>query len=384
MKTKDLSVAFINNISQINAEEWQAVVATDYPFIQYDFLHALEKTGAASQQSGWLPRHLLVKSAQQLIAVMPLYVKHHSYGEYVFDFQWAQAYQSANINYYPKLLTAIPFTPSSGPRFCVRQDFKQVDIKAMMLAKIKQYCDENQLSSWHLLFADSKQTQDWQDKGCVTRLGVQYHWFNHGYQSFDDFLSRCKPKPRKNIRRERRIVAEQGITIKTFQGEEISSELWHEFFIFYQMTYVKRSGHLGYLNETFFQQLANCSLRHSIMIIAAFKHTKIIAAALFFKSNQTLFGRYWGCKQEYDCLHFELCYYQGIDYCISHGINKFDAGAQGEHKIARGFEPVQTYSNHWIKEPNFQRAIAEFVTQESVYIKQFLRQQKQKLPFNNL
>ncbi|MET1253891.1 GNAT family N-acetyltransferase [Aliikangiella maris] len=413
---------FISSIQEIDRACWQQLINTDYPFIQYDFLLALEKSASVCTKTGWQPHHLIVKSDTQLIAAMPMYIKSHSYGEYVFDFQWANAYEQSGLSYYPKLLTAIPFTPSSGKRLYVcatidENEFYQ-HIFPLMHEKIMALCQKQQLSSWHLLFCDKTESNYWQLQGGLQRIGMQYHWFNQNYSSFDDFLDQCRAKNRKNIKRERKQLTQQSLQVEVLQGAQVTLAHWQAFYEFYQVTYLKRSGHNGYLTDEFFKLLSASQSLQIVMIIAKelpdnneslrdrkmseyhqavfpdFKEQlsdkndnvnkqpqQIVAASLFFKDAECLYGRYWGCRKEYDFLHFELCYYQGIEYCIEHGLKRFDAGAQGEHKIPRGFKPIETYSNHWIQNSNFAGAIRQFTEEEALYVRQAIGQLKQKLPF---
>jgi len=376
---------FISSVANIDATEWSKVINSDYPFIQQGFFLALEESGATSEQTGWKPYHLVIKQDNKLQGFMPLYVKTHSYGEYVFDFQWADAYHQSGINYYPKLVTAIPFTPATGKRIYLDHSINQdraakKTVYSNINQEIQQLSIEQKMSSWHILFPTRDESDELINSGAMRREGIQYHWCNHNYHSFDDFLSGCKLKQRKNIKRERRKVKEQGIEIRVVEGNDITSELWQQFYLFYQMTYAKRSGHGGYLNQKFFE-LVGQYIPDSIVMMIASVDGKIVAASLLFKDSRNLYGRYWGCLQEFDFLHFELCYYQGIEYCIQHQLKKFDAGAQGEHKIQRGFEPTKTYSNHWIAQPEFSNAIQDFVKREGKLIDDNMEILKQKLPF---
>jgi len=378
--SQSLKYKFIRQLSHIDKKDWQKIVNTDYPFIQYDFLKVLEESEATCAATGWQPNHLTIWLNNKLVGLVPLYLKRHSYGEYVFDFQWADAYHQAGLQYYPKLVTAIPFTPASGPRLFLLGELDLAPLLEGVVAAIQAFALESQASSWHVLFPVEGVSEILNSNKVVTRLGIQYHWFNRGYDSFDSFLFSCKAKKRKNIRRERAAIDQQNIEIKTFQGDKITPEIWQRFFLFYQLTYARRSGHGGYLNELFFQLIGKV-MTNSIVLIGAFLNDELIAASLFFKDKDTLYGRYWGCSRDVEFLHFELCYYQGIEYCIQHGLKKFDAGAQGEHKVPRGFEPVITYSNHWIAEPRFAQAIGSFVEQEARIVKGIMQEAAQNLPF---
>lgn len=377
-----LSVNFINTINDVPAADWNGVVGSDYPFIRYGFLHALETSGATSKQSGWQVYHAVVYEKQKLVAVMPLYLKYHSYGEYVFDFQWAEAYQRYGYAYYPKLLNAIPFTPATGPRLCVSASVAESDILPSLMAAIKERVMVERLSSWHCLFPEKELSSQLAGLEIPQRLAVQFHWFNEGYHTFDDFLATFNSRKRKNLKKERRKVAEQNFTMERLEGDQIDDQTWQCFYHFYQLTYAKRSGHGGYLSIDFFLELGRRAPEQLMMVVAK-KDNRIIAGALNFKDSTTLYGRYWGCYEENDFLHFEVCYYQGIEYCIEKELKRFDPGAQGEHKIQRGFKPVYTYSNHFIRDEQFSLAINDFLAKEAPYIKSYYKNTEQYLPFKN-
>ncbi len=371
---------FITSLSEISAEAWNHVSGHDYPFTRYEFLQALESSGAVSEKSGWLTRHCLIFADDELVAVMPSYVKLNSYGEFVFDFQWANAYKQYGLAYYPKLISAIPFTPATGPRLCVLPSIKHEDLLPFLYDSIKKLCQKEALSSWHILFPSQALSRACQQQKLMQRRAVHFQWRNQSFQSFDDFLALFSSRQRKNLRKERKRITEQGITIEIFSGAEISDALWEQFYHFYQVTYAKHSGHGGYLSQAFFQQLSQ-TLAEQVVLVMAQREGQYIAGALNFKSSDSLYGRYWGAIEEIDGLHFEVCYYQGIEYCIQHQLQHFDPGVQGEHKIKRGFEPSYTYSNHHIEEPQFSAAIAQFLIEEDEYIQQYKAQKQQQLPF---
>ncbi len=376
----NLQVSFISSITEIEKSQYQSLLNTGNPFIQYEFLKALELSGAVSEQSGWKICHLVIKQQLNLVAFVPLYLKSHSYGEYVFDFEWAKAYQESGLQYYPKLLTSIPFTPVSGERILVHPDYKIENLLTIILSAIESLAKSNNASSWHLLFPNSQLNQQLCKLGLLHKTGVQFHWFNRNYRNFDDFLQTMNSKRRKDIRRERKQVAQQGIQLNVVEGKDINRSLWKKFHLFYQLTYVKRSGHRGYLPEQFFTIVGN-SMANNILLVTATADEQIIAASLFFKDQNTLYGRYWGAQREYNFLHFESCYYQGIEYCINHQVDKFDAGAQGEHKLQRGFEPVVTYSNHWVENDTFNKAISHHLQQERRYCKLYFQSANENSPY---
>ncbi|WP_299981099.1 GNAT family N-acetyltransferase [uncultured Pseudoteredinibacter sp.] len=383
-------VEFIPSIDAIDRDSWQNIWASDYPFIQYEFLQSLEQSQCVSKDSGWIPHHFLLWSADsqddkgELLAAMPLYIKSHSYGEYVFDWAWADAYHRYGVEYYPKLLNAIPFTPATGPRYALAEGLDETLFCQIMLQQLQQECQRLEASSFHSLFPSSHQLN------CLTtenqllqRDAIQFHWINENYKSFDDFLASFKSRKRKSLKSERRKVAQQGVEIQCVEGADISAEQWQQFYHCYHLTYLKRSGRQGYLNHDFFKRLAtNCT--NSIMMVQAHYDGQMVAAALYFKDSGTLYGRYWGCLDDFDALHFEACYYQGIEYAIENKLKRFDPGAQGEHKIQRGFKPSYVHSAHWIASDEFRPAIEDFLKQESEHIKLYKEDAESYLPFKSV
>jgi len=300
-------------------------------------------------------------------------------GEYVFDWSWADAYSRHGLDYYPKLLTAIPFTPCAGPRLCVDSSLSLQAVVPLLMRAIEQLAEQRSASSWHVLFPESDLRDSLIAAGLQQRAGCQYQWFNGGYRDFEHFLETFSSRKRKNLRKERARVADAGIAFDVLDGANIADASWQRFFRFYQSTYLVR-GRAPYLNLDFFLQLGR-SMPERLLLVLARKDGEHIAGALFFKGRDTLYGRYWGCTEEYQFLHFETCYYQGIDYCIRHGLARFDSGAQGEHKIQRGFKPVHTWSAHWIRHPDFARAIARFVEEEERHVGAYVEQACEFLPF---
>ena len=349
------------------------------PFLRHEFLLALENSGSVSAQTGWQPHHLLVMRGKQAVAALPLYIKGHSYGEYVFDWSWADAYRQNGRRYYPKLLSAVPFTPSYATRLLIArdEDFGAIG-KAMSEAVIEEARRLN-MSSWHVLFPSKSESDLLATQGVHQRIATQFHWFNRGYTSFEHYLESFNSRKRKNLRKERRAVQDADIRFERYTGTQISAQLWEVFYRFYQNTYQVR-GQQAYLDLSFFTQLGETLPEH-LLLVMALHEGEPIAAALSLKDDKKLYGRYWGCQQEYQFLHFETCYYQGIEYCIENGLQSFDSGAQGEHKIQRGFEPITTYSNHWIADPQFDVAIANYLEEERDYIHQYRDQASAMLPF---
>ena len=354
-------------IADIPPSLWNGLFDSVNPFVQHAFLLALEQSGCVSEQTGWQPRHLMLMDGDKPVAVMPLYAKNHSYGEFVFDWGWAEAYTRHGLNYYPKLITAIPFSPIAGPRVGVSPGVEPGEVFAALLSAIHQLAEMQKYSSWHLLFPGQhlqKALLEMKDKGAfLHREAVQFHWFNRGYRTFDDFMASLRSARRKNLKRERRFVEEQGVTVVRKTGADISDEEWHGFYHCYIDTYRKRSGHDGYLNRDFFDRLRQTMGEH-LMLVVARSDNKIVASSLFMFDTNRLYGRYWGALEDISCLHFEACFYQGIEFCIENGLQEFDPGTQGEHKLMRGFEPVKSASYHWIADSRFREAIAEFLNHE--------------------
>lgn len=360
--------------------DWDTWFGGDYPFLSWRFLEGLERTGCTTLDTGWQPAHLVLTDGEITIAAAPAFLKDHSYGEYVFDWSWADAWQRSGKNYYPKLVTAAPFTPATGPRLWLNPD--RADALATFQSAIAQWCRGNGVSGWHLLFTEQTLADDLVKLGLHQRLTTQFHWFNRGYTSFDDFLATFSSRKRKNLRKERERIQQQGLTLDTKTGAAISSADWQFFHRCYQMTYAKRSGHSGYLTRAFFTELCPTLGDHCVMVIAR-RGGDAVAAALYFRDSNTLFGRYWGCLAEFDHLHFEACYYRGIEYCIAEGLERFDPGAQGEHKIQRGFEPVLTRSNHWLAASEFDGAVAQFTAREAEHVRQYRDEAATLLPFKS-
>ena len=376
----NLNAEFITSLAQVDAAQWDRLTGVDYPFLRHSFLQGLETTGCTSAENGWQPCHLVLRDNERPLAVMPLYLKSHSYGEYVFDWSWSQAWKQSGLSYYPRLVSAIPFTPATGPRLCHLPELDDAAAWDAAIRAIETFARRQELSSWHLLFPEREVSNRLLQRGLPQRQAVQFHWFNQGFNDFDEFLATFNSRKRKSLKRERRRVAEQGLTLETLVGQQISPEAWEQFYRFYQFTYAKRSGHGGYLTREFFTEVA-AGMGDRVIMVLARDQDEAVAGALYFRSNDTLFGRYWGCLREYDCLHFEACYYRGIEYCIEQGIARFDPGAQGEHKIQRGFRPVETFSNHWISDPRLAAAVEDFTERERPHTAAYLEQASSLLPF---
>ncbi|BFM04919.1 GNAT family N-acetyltransferase [Halioxenophilus aromaticivorans] len=377
-----MHIKTIDSVTTLGCSTWNALVGGGYPFLRYEFLQALEESQATCTDSGWQPCHLVAYIDDQPQALMPLFIKDHSYGEYVFDWSWADAYHRAGFPYYPKLVTATPFTPATGPRLCIASDssLDEHAVAAQFFAAVQQLAKQTKASSWHCLFPQLEVAQQFNKLGLSLRQACQFHWFNQDFTHFDDFLATFSSRKRKNLRKERQKIGQQGIELRRVEGTDVSAEDWQRFYQFYQLTYLKRSGHDGYLNQQFFELIGR-NLGDALMMAQAYAGDEMVAAALFFKSDTHLYGRYWGCLEEFDGLHFEACYYQGIEYAIAQGLQCFDPGAQGEHKIQRGFTPTATWSNHWMAEPRFHTAIEDFTRREQPSIEAYMAEAATLLPF---
>ena len=356
-------VSVLPAISAVPAQEWDACAGADNPFLSHDFLNALEESGSVRAQTGWLPRHITVNDrAGRLAAALPLYLKGHSQGEYIFDWGWADAYERAGGRYYPKLLSAVPFTPVTGPRMLVRPDIDRARAQEILAGGIVALMNQLNVATAHVNFVTKGEWDRLGEFGFLQRMGLQYHWHNDGYASFDAFLDALSSRKRKAIRKERRQVAESDLVIRRLVGKDIEERHWDSFFAFYMDTSDRKWGS-PYLNRTFFSLLGE-RMAERVLLVVAERDGRPVAGALNLIGSDTLFGRNWGCTEEYKFLHFEACYYQAIDFAIERGMAKVEAGAQGQHKIQRGYLPVETYSNHLILDDGFRDAVEDFLARE--------------------
>lgn len=380
----DVTIEFIDSLRGIDADVWNSLWPSDYPFTRHEYLLALEHSGCVTAATGWHAQHCLMWQGRQLIAALPLYLKTHSYGEYVFDWSWANAYQHHGLDYYPKLLNAIPFTPATGPRWGFAASLStaaKTTVIQRLDGALRQALRQLGCSGLHCLFLQGSLLQQLNQGGAwIQRLDCQFHWFNQSYSNFDEFLQTFAGRKRKNINKERSKVLEQGFQIKMTPGADLSPADWQTFYQLYRRTYLKRSGHNGYLNAAFFLQIGQ-NLPQHVVVAQAFHNGQWVAAALYFQDNTTLYGRYWGAIDEFDGLHFECCYYQGIEYAIRRGLSRFDPGAQGEHKVTRGFQPVYTTSLHLIARPDFAQAIRHFAEEEQTQVQHYSEELQKRLPF---
>ncbi|MBB5518882.1 GNAT family N-acetyltransferase [Amphiplicatus metriothermophilus] len=357
-----LSARTASAIAEIGRETWDSVAnppAAPYnPFLAYDFLASLEESGSVAPEAGWAPAHVALEENGRPVGVAPLYVKSHSQGEYVFDHHWADAYERAGGRYYPKLVCAVPFTPAPGPRLLAADETRRRALAAAIVQIAKRFG----VSSVHANFLSAQDAAHFAAQGFLPRAGAQYHWFNRGYATFDDFLAALSARKRKAVRRERREALSAGLVVRHLSGAEITERYWDAFWRFYQDTGARKWGR-PYLTRAFFSLIAE-RMGERVLLIVAEREGVPIAGALNFIGGDALYGRYWGCTEHHPFLHFELCYYQAVEYAIERGLARVEAGAQGEHKIARGYEPVETRSAHWIADPGFREAVARYLAQE--------------------
>ena len=368
----------VSSLSEIGQVAWDGLLAQQEeanPFLSFAFLHALHESGSASPESGWQPQYIALYDGDTLAAALPLYVKGHSYGEYVFDWAWADAYGRHGLDYYPKLLSAVPFTPVAGPRLLA------VDAKARaaLIAVLSATQRATEVSSTHILFPPEAHARQLQEAGFMLRSGVQFHWLNPGYASFDEVLATLEQKKRKNIRAERRKVLDAGVTLRRVRGLDATDADWKLFNRCYRHTYAAHYS-TPYLNLDFFRRIGR-TMPENILLVIAEREGRAIAASLVIHSADTLYGRYWGELEHVPCLHFEAAYYQPLEFCIEQGIKTFEGGAQGEHKMARGFLPTKTFSAHWLAHPSFADAIERFLEREAGGIDEYMSELNERNPF---
>ncbi len=372
---------FLASIAEIDAASWNALAGTQQPFLRHEFLLALEESRCAVPRTGWAARHLVLEDATgQAVGAMPLYAKAHSRGEFVFDFSWANAYAQHGLDYYPKLLSAVPFTPVTGSRLLVADNDAATATRARLIEAAQDYARAENFSSLHVLFPSDAQSQELVRAGMIPRRDCQFHWFNQKYATFDAFLATFTAEKRKKAKRERRRVAEAGIEFETRTGGEMDAALWATVYEFYADTF-HRHGHAPYLNLDFFQRIGR-SMPDQMLLKIARHGQQPIAVAIFFVGSDALFGRYWGAGGNYHSLHFETCYYQGIEYCIEHQLQRFEPGTQGEHKVPRGFVPSLTSSAHDIVDPRFAKAIRDFAKREARGVDEYAAAVGEHVPYH--
>jgi predicted N-acyltransferase len=375
-----LTLTLHGAISEIDADAWDSCAGLDNPFVSHAFLSALEDSGSANARTGWLPQHAALRSEDgRLVAVVPMYAKSHSYGEYVFDHGWANALERAGGSYYPKLQVGVPFSPVPGPRLLCRPDTR-IPIATLGHA-LEQACRTHDLSSVHVTFCTEEEWRGLGDAGWLQRIGMQFHWENQGYTSFDDFLATLSSRKRKVLRRERRDANAAGLNFHMLSGADITEAHWDAFYRFYQST-VDRKWGSAYLTRRFFSLLGE-RLRSRVVLMFAENAGRPVAGALNIAGTEALFGRNWGCRGDWPFLHFELCYYRAIEWAIAHGLRRVEAGAQGRHKIQRGYLPKPTYSAHWIAHPGLRRAVERFLDDERPAMLAEMAALARESPFRN-
>jgi predicted N-acyltransferase len=371
--------AIHHSIEDLEPAEWNALVVGGYPFLRHEFLAALEHSGCVGPETGWQPRYFAMRDAAGLAAAAPAFLKSHSYGEFVFDFAWAQAYARYGERYYPKLTVAAPFTPATGPRLLSRP--AAAGAATALLAAIRAHAEHESLSSIHALFVDEPAREACAAEGWLLRRDCQFHWHNRGYASFEHYLESFTSEKRKKAHRERRRVAEGGVRFETLLGAELDERQLDIVFELHRDTFL-RHGHEPYLNRAFFGEIARSMGTHWLVKLARVGREPV-AAAVLFRSQATLYGRYWGAAADFHSLHFETCYHQGIEYCIAEGLQSFEPGTQGEHKVSRGFEPALTWSAHFVADRRFRDAIAEYLGREGAAVDEYAREIGDHLPFRN-
>jgi len=378
-----MSIQVVHELSDVAADAWNALEGiSDNPFLRHEFLAGLERHRCVGDHWGWRPRHLALRSDDgTLLGAAPLYLKDNSYGELVFDFAWADAYQRSGLRYYPKLVSTIPYAPITSPRLLVHPAADRAAVEQQLIAGAHELLREEGASSLHWLFPDDTQMDTLERHGFLRRTGCQYHWFNRGYESFDHYLERFTRDRRKKVKQERRRVRDAGIEIEALHGDEVSAAQWEVFHRFYASTYDKRGGYATLTLE--FMQAIGRELPGHVVLVLAKHQGDYVAGALNLRSGDTLYGRHWGCREEFNSLHFEACYYAGIDYCIAHGLQRFEPGAQGEHKVWRGFEPTAVWSAHHLAHPAFAAAVGRYLHQEQEAMEQQMAELRTHLPFKS-
>ena len=377
MDAGTLAISELGRLDAVAAADWDALDHGGVPFLRHAFLGALESTGAVGAATGWRPRHLLAREAGRLVGALPLYEKDHSWGEFVFDFSWADAYRRHGLRYYPKLVAATPFTPATGPRFLVRPGADAGRVRAALLAAARTRL--TRCSSLHVQFTTRAESEWLAAEGLLPRVDCQFQWQNAGYADFEAFLATFTAEKRKKARRERRRVAEAGIAFAWRGGDELTGAEWQRVYALHSATF-HRHGHEPYLGLDCFRELSRTPACRPLVLLAM-HGAAIVACAIFFRGADTLYGRYWGAAGDFHSLHFEACYYQGIDYCIREGLRRFEPGTQGEHKIARGFRPTLTHSAHYIGDRRFRAAIARFLGEERPAVEAYASEVERHVPF---
>lgn len=376
-----LRVELVPDLSGVDAAAWNAIAGEDDPFAEHAFLRALETSKSVGHDSGWAPTHVLAWRGTRLVGALPLYVKQHSYGEYIFDWSWASAAERSGIRYYPKLASMVPFTPATGTRFLVSREESADDVVTALLSGVSKLAEKIRASSVHLLFLNANELRMARDLGAMMpRVSSQFHWDNPGYRDFDDYLERFRSSQRKQVRRERRDAAAHGFDIRLLTGNELRERDWHALRGFYRDTCL-RKGSGPYLTDQFFDHIAQHHA-HRVVALLAYDGERPVAGTLSFQKGKHLYGRYWGAVDDLPALHFELCYYRLIEHAIAQRLTHFEAGAQGTHKLRRGLVPVEIHSAHWIAHPGLADAIAEFLPREAAAVRREISSLAEHSPFH--
>ncbi len=374
----EIKLSSFTSISKIDAEQWNALLDDAHPLLQHEVLLAMETHDCIGAHTGWVPRYVVAKEEGVLLGAVPLFEKHNSWGEFVFDHAWADAYQRYGLNYYPKLVAGIPFSPVFGQKLLALPD-RKMEIQALLVQGCLAVAKQLEASSVHYLFPTAQEHNLLTQQGLLSRHDCQYHWHNQGYKTFDDFLTCLSAKKRKNIRQERQGVEDAGVAVRRLNGVTATSKEWQEFCHFYALTYERKWGQTVF-SQSFFESVAK-TLGERLVLVMGDLNGDCIAAALLYQGDKVLYGRHWGCDRRIDGLHFELCYYQGIEYCIEHELQLFEPGAQGEHKVARGFNPVLTHSAHWLADDRFVPAIKQFCEHEKQAVLSHINRVEQHLAY---
>lgn len=374
-----MEIVLHRRATDIPDADWALLDHHGDPFVSSAFLGTAERVGAGDTAMGWQARHLALYDDGLLLGLLPLYLRTHSFGDFSRDWNWASAWQGAGLDYYPKLVSGIPYTPSPGPRLLVRAGLARTSVAPVLIAAALDAVRELGASSWQCLFVEEDDRARLAAAGLMMRRGVQFHWFNRGYGGFDDFLAGFTADKRKKLKRERRLVQDSGLKFEVRHGDEIDPTLWRAIHRQYRDTFARYGNHPAFPLEFFIE--AGALLARRLVVFIAFRDAIPVASAICYRDARTLYGRHWGTEIELPGLHFELCYYQGIDYCIRHGLQSFEPGAQGEHKLARGFEPVPTWSGFWIADPGMRRAVASFIAREDSAMQDYEAETAEHLPF---
>jgi uncharacterized protein len=374
-----MRVRALSSLAEVPRAGWEGLARGGNPFLEWTYLAGLERSGAVGEGTGWQPSHLVVEDGGRLAAALPLYVKYDSWGEFVFDFAWAEAYRRAGLSYYPKLVAAVPFTPVPGPRILVAEGVNAEEVAPLLVDAARELAGRLGASSFHLLLPEDSQQPLIEASGLSLRQDCQFHWFDRGYGDFEGFLGALTAEKRKKFRRERRRVFEAGIRFEWLAGGDLDDELFEQLYRFYASSFLRR-GMAPYFPPEFWAELLS-GMPGSIRVVLARRGDEPVAAAIFFLGGGVLYGRYWGCGDDYHSLHFETCFYQGIELALAEGCRKFEPGAQGEHKLRRGFDPVPTWSGHWLARPDYARAIGAWLERERLHAAAYLEAARQHLPF---